>query len=151
MQSILQIRSYISNTFTDLPAVTNIRNVSRICVTSFNISWDPPNSITCGDVSYEVSVVQPPIEGDAVTTTVNTFLSITGLNNSLPDVKITVTASNRAGRGDGRMFPVHLPRSLGKCVHKYVQNQQLSVYADYAHIPYCLELWPGCLFLSSDF
>ena len=105
----------MSNIFTDLPTVTNIRNVSRICVTYFDISWDPANSITCGDVSYEVSISPPPIEGDAVTTTVNTFLSITGLNNSLPDVTITVTASNRAGRGDDMMFSVQLPRSVGKC------------------------------------
>ena len=127
MQCILHrvshICSYISNTFTDLPTVTNIRNVSKVCVTSFNISWDPPNNITCGDIFYEVSVSQPPIEGDAITTTVNTFLNVTGLNNSLPDVTITVTASNRAGQGDGRMFSVQLPGSLGKCVHKYIQNQ----------------------------
>ena len=120
---VSHIRSYISNTFTDLPTVTNIRNVSTICVTSLNISWDTPNSITCGDVAYEVLVSPPPIEGDAVTTTVNTFLSIAGLNNSLPNVTIIVNASNRAGPVDGRMFSVQLPRSLGKCVHKYVHNQ----------------------------
>ena len=106
--------SYMSNTFTDLPTVTNIRNTSRICVTSLNISWDAP-SITCGDVSYDVSISQPPIEGDAVVTTIDSFLSVTGLNNSLPDVTITVTAIDRVGRGDGRMFPVQLPKSLGKC------------------------------------
>ena len=104
----------MSNTFTDLPKVINIRNTSRICVTYFNTSWDAPG-ITCGDVYYEVSISPPPIEGDAVVTTVDSFLSVTGLNNSLPDVTITVTAINRAGRGDGRMFPVHLPRSLSKC------------------------------------
>ena len=109
------IASYTSNTFTDLPTVTNIRNVSTICVTSFNISWDPPNSITCGDVSYEVSISPPPIEGDAVRSTVDTSLSVTELNNSLPDVTVTVFASNRAGQGDGIMFVVQLPRSLGKC------------------------------------
>ena len=108
----------MSYTFTDLPTVTNIRNTSRICVTYFNISWDTP-SITCGDVYYEVLISQPPIEGDAVVLNViglvDRFLHVTGLNNSLPDVTITVTAINRAGRGDGRMFPVQLPRSLGKC------------------------------------
>ena len=104
----------MSYKFADLPTVTNIRNTSRICVTYFNISWDAP-SITCGDVYYEVLISQPPIEGDAVVTTVGSFLSVTGLNNSLPDVTITVTAINRVGRGDGRMFPVQLPRSLGKC------------------------------------
>ena len=103
--------SYI---FTDLPTVSNIRNTSRICVTYFNISWDAP-SITCGDVYYKVLISPPPIEGDAVVTTVDSFLSVTGLNSSLPDFTITVTAINRAGRGDGRMFPVQLPRSLGKC------------------------------------
>ena len=70
-----------------------------------------------------MSISPPPIVGDAVTTTVNTFLSIAGLNSSLPNVTIIVTASNRAGRGGGRMFLVQLPRSLGKCVHKYIQNQ----------------------------
>ena len=105
--------TYLSNTFTDLPTVTDIR-ISEICVTYFDISWDVSNNITCGDVYYEVSISQPPIEGDAVVTTVDSFLSIAGLNNSLPDVTITVTAIDRAGRGDGRMFPVQLPRSLGK-------------------------------------
>ena len=110
-----------SNIFTDLPTVANIRNVSRICVTSLNISWDTPNSITCGDMSYEVLVSPPPIEGDAVTTTVDTSLSVIGLNNSLPDVTITVTASNRAGQGDGMMFFVELPRSVGKCcTYEYI-------------------------------
>ena len=104
----------MSYTFTDLPTVSNIRNTSRICVTSLNISWDAP-SITCGDIYYEVLISPPPIEGDAVVTTVDSFLSVTGLNNSLPDVTITVTAISRAGRGDGRMFPVQLPKSLGKC------------------------------------
>ena len=104
----------MSNIFTDLPTVTNIRSVSTICVTYFDISWDAP-SITCGDVYYEVLIYPPPIEGDAVVTTVDSFLSVTGLNNSLPDVTITVTVINRAGRGDGTMFPVQLPESLGKC------------------------------------
>ena len=104
----------MSNTFTDLPTVSNIRSTSRICVTYFNITWDAP-SITCGDVYYEVSISPPPIEGDAVVTTVDRFLSVTGLNNSLPDVTITVTAIDRVGRGDGGIFTVQLPRSLGKC------------------------------------
>ena len=104
----------MSNTFTDLPTVTNIRNTSKICVTSLNISWDAP-SITCGDVYYEVSISPPPIEGDLVVTTVDSFLSITGLNNSLPDVTINVTAIDRVGQRDGRLLPVQLPKSLGKC------------------------------------
>ena len=104
----------MSNAFTDLPTITNIRNTSRICVTSLNISWDAP-SITCGDVYYEVSMSPPPIEGDAVVTTVDSFLSVTGLNNSLPDVTITVTAIDRVGQRGGRVFSVQLPKSLGKC------------------------------------
>ena len=108
----------MSNTFTDLPTVTNIR-ITKICVTYFDISWDP-SGITCGDVYYEVSISPPPIEGDTVVTTVDSFLSVTGLNNSLPDVIITVTAINRAGRGDGTIFSVQLPRSLGKVVRKYI-------------------------------
>ena len=110
----MKYHTCMSNTFTGLPTVTNIRNTSRICVTYFDISWDAP-SITCGDVSYEVSISPSTIEGDAVVTTVDSFLSVTGLNNSLPDVTIIVTAINRAGRGDGRMFPAQLPKSLSKC------------------------------------
>ena len=105
---------YIYNTITDLPAATYIRNVSRICVTSFNISWNPPN-VTCGDVSYEVSISPPPIEGNATATAVGRFYSVTGLNNSLPNVTITVTASNRAGQGVWKTFLVQLPEPLGNC------------------------------------
>ena len=70
----------------------NFRPVSEICVTSFSISWEISNDIRCGDISYEVSISPPPIEGDAVTTTENTFYNVTGLNNSLPNVTITVNA-----------------------------------------------------------
>ena len=98
----------------DLPTATNIRNVSRICVTSFNISWNPPN-VTCGDVSYEVSISPPSIEGNATATTVDRFYNVTGLNNSLPNVTITVTASNRAGVGSNRTLSIKLPEPLGKC------------------------------------
>ena len=108
-------------TFTDLSTATNIRNVSRICVTSFNISWDASNSITCGDVSYEVSISPPPIEGNAVTTTVDRFYSVTGLNNSLPNVTVTVTARNRAGQGEAVIHHVQLPKPLGKCcMHNHI-------------------------------
>ena len=100
--------------FSDLPTVTNIRNVSRICPTHFNISWDAP-SITCGDVYYEVSISPPPIEGDAIRNTTVTSFSVTGLNNSLPDVTITVTAIDRVGQRNGSMLSVQLPRSPGKC------------------------------------
>ena len=102
------------HTFTDLPTATNIRS-SSTCITSFNISWDASNSITCGDVSYEVSISPPPIEGNAVTTTVDRFYSVTGLNNSLPNVTVTVTARNRAGQGKVMMHHVQLPELLGKC------------------------------------
>ena len=102
-------------TFTDIPAANfNFIPVSEICITSFNISWDVSNSITCGDaVSYEVSISPPPIEGNTVATTENKFYSVTGLNNSLPNVTITVTASNRGGRGNNRTFFVELPKPLG--------------------------------------
>ena len=101
----------VCNIFTDLSTVTNIRNVSSICVMYFNISWDAP-SITCGDVFYEVSVSQPPTEEGAVTTTVNTSFSITGLNNSLPII-IIVIAIDRVGQRNGGMFSVTLPEPLG--------------------------------------
>ena len=108
----------VYNTFTDLPTATNIRPVSEICVTSFNISWDVSNSITCGDVSYEVSISPPPIEGNAIATTDNMFYSITGLNNSIPNVIITVTAiNNRRGRGNNGTILVKLPKPLGKSMY----------------------------------
>ena len=108
----------VYNTFTDLPIATNIRPMAEICVTSFNISWDVSNGITCGDVSYEVSISPPPIEGNAIATTDNMFYSVTGLNYSLPNVTITVAAiSNRAGRGNNRTFLVELPKPLGKCMY----------------------------------
>ena len=41
------------------------------------------------------------------------YSSVTGLNNSDPDVMVTVTASNRAGQGNMNIT-VRLPPSLGK-------------------------------------
>ena len=107
----------VYNIFTDLPAATNIRPVSEICVTSFNISWNVSNSITCGVVSYDVSISPPPIEGNAIATIDNMYYSVTGLNNSLPNVIITVTASNKAGQGNNRTILVELPKPLGKCMY----------------------------------
>ena len=95
---------------------SNIRTVSEICTTSFNISWDISNS-TCGDVSYEVSISPPPVEGNAIATTDNMFYSVTGLNNSLPNVTITVTASSRGGQGDNRTFYIELPNPRGMYVY----------------------------------
>ena len=96
----------------DLPTVTNIRTVSEICVTSFNISWDLSYS-TCEDVTYELSISPPPVEGNAIATTDNMFYSVTGLNNSLPNVTITVTVSNREGQANNRAFFVKLPKPKG--------------------------------------
>ena len=96
--------------------------MSEICVTSFNISWDVSNSITCGDVSYEVSISPPPIGGDAVTTTDNMFYNVTGLNSSLPNVTITVTARNRAGQGNNRTEFVELPKPLGRCIYIWMDK-----------------------------
>ena len=48
------------------------------------------------------------------------YSSITTLNNSDPDVMVTVTASNRAGQGNRKSIPVHLPESLGKCYIHYI-------------------------------
>ena len=108
---------YVYNIFTDLPTATNIRPMPEICVTSFNISWNVSNGITCGDVSYEVSISPPPIEENAVATTDNMFYSVTGLNNSLPNVTVTVTASNKAGQGNSRTILVELPKPLGKYMY----------------------------------
>ena len=113
----------ISNTFTDLPSPINHRTVSRICVTYFNISWNASNRTTCGDVSYNMSVFQSSIgqRMEQFTRVGDTFYSsVTGLNNSDPDVMVTVTASNRAGQGI-MSIPVRLPESLGKCYVHYIK------------------------------
>ena len=111
----------MSNTFTDLSTVRNIRNRSKICVTYIDITWDAP-SITCGDVSYEMILSQSHSKGDAIkfltsfTALVNSrMLRIAGLNNSLPDITITVTTIDRVGQRNGSVFSVQLPKSLGKC------------------------------------
>ena len=124
---------YISNIFTDLPSPVDLRTVSRICVTYFNISWNASNRITCGDVSYEVSVFQSSIEQsmEEITRVGDVFyFTINGLNNSDPDVMVTVTASNRAGQGN-MSIPVHLPPSLGKCyvtISTYVLVMYVLLY-----------------------
>ena len=88
-----------------------------MCVTYFNISWNASNRITCGDVSYNMSVFQSSIRQrmEQFTRVGDMFYSsVTGLNNSNLDVMVTVTASNRAGQGN-ISIPVQLPESLGKC------------------------------------
>ena len=64
-----------------------------------------------------MSISPPPIEGDAVEVlnVTDRFLSVTGLNNSLPDVIITVTAIDRVGQRNGSIFLIQPPRLLGKC------------------------------------
>ena len=62
-----------------------------------------------------MSISPPPIEGNAVTTTVDRFYSVTGLNNSLPNVNVTVTARNRAGQGNSTVYHQMIPMSGGKC------------------------------------
>ena len=107
----------VSNTFIDIPSPVGLRTVSTICVTYFNISWNASNRITCGDVSYNMSVFQSSIgqSMEQFTRVGDTFYSsVTGLNNSDPDVMITVTASNKAGQGNMNIS-VCLPPSLGKC------------------------------------
>ena len=101
---------YFYHTFTDRPTAT-IRSLSP-CITSFNISWDASNSITCGVVFYDVSISPPPTEGNPVATTVDRFYSVTRLNNSLRSV--TLTARNRAGQTEiTRDVQLLVPR--GKC------------------------------------
>ena len=124
--------------YLDLPSPVDLRTVSRICVTLFNISWNASNRITCGDVSYEVFGSQPQIEGrmENITRVGDTFyFSVTGLNNSDPDnVTITVTASNRAGQGN-MSISVRLPESLGKCcVYTYICN--VTIYYTNSHYVY---------------
>ena len=50
------------------------------------------------------------------------YSSVTGLNNSSPDVMVTVTASNKAGQGN-MSISVCLPPSLGKCcIRTYIRS-----------------------------
>ena len=122
----------------DLPSPVDLRTVSRTCVTLFNISWNASNRITCGDVSYNVSVFPSPIEQsmEQITRVSDTFyFSVTGLNNSDPNVTITVTASNRAGQGN-MSIPVRLPEPLGKCYSR-VQNKVNVLYRNYCVITDC--------------
>ena len=90
-------------------------------------------------MSYNVLISQPQFEGDAVevlsvTELVDRFLHITGLNNSLPDVTITVTAVDRVGQRNGSVFFVQLPRSLGKCfTYRHKISKCIAVYMYYVH------------------
>ena len=119
-------------TFTDIPSPVGLRNVSRICVTFFNISWNASNRTKCGDVSYNVSVFQSSIKQsmEQITRVDDTFyFSVTGLNNSDPNVAITVTASNRAGQGN-MSISIRLPESMSKC-YVYVWWTQNKVNVTY--------------------
>ena len=120
-------------TFTDLPSPIDLRTVSRICVTFFNISWNASNRTKCGDVSYEVFGSQPQIKGrmENITRVDDTFyFSVTGLNNSDPNVTITVTASNRAGQGN-MSINISLLESMSKCyVYVYVLGLKRIIYID---------------------
>ena len=77
-----------------------------------------------------MSIPPPPIEGNAVTTTVDRFYSVTGLNNSLPNVTVTVTARNRAGQGEVMMHHVQLPEPLGK----YCQHNCITVLVNLLYV-----------------
>ena len=128
----------------DLPSPVDLRTVSRICVTFFNISWSASNRITCGAVSYEVFGSQPQIEGrmENITRVDDTFyFSVTGLNNSDPDVTIIVTASNRAGQGNTSV-PVRLPESLGKCYVCNVTIVPITLISMYYH---CIAILYACI------
>ena len=122
--------------FTDLPSPVDLRT-STICVTFFNISWNASNGITCGNISYEVSVFQSSI-GQSVKEITRIgdvfYSSITGLNNSDPDVMVTVAASNRAGQGN-MSIPVRLPPSLGKSYvwmcYSWAIYIDILIYLDY--------------------
>ena len=119
--------TYLVRTFTDLPSPVDLR-ISTVCVTFFNISWNASNGITCGDVSYEVSVFQSSIEQsmEQFTRIGDTFYSsITGLNNSDPDVMVTVTASNRAGQGNMSILYVFL--------HHWVSVMYVRMCTVYIH------------------
>ena len=73
-----------------------------------------------------MSVSPPPVQGDAIINTDDTFFDVPKLNNSLlnvPNATITVTASNRAGQGNVNTFLVQLPISLSKyCIYTNVSS-----------------------------
>ena len=109
-------------------------NVSRICVTFFDISWNAFNRTTCGNVAYYVSVFPLPIEQsmENITRVGDTFyFSVTGLNNSDPNVTITVTASNKAGQRN-MSIPVRLPESLGK-YYIHITTGNTYIYIVYTY------------------
>ena len=113
------LHTYLIYVFTDVPSPVGLRNVSSPCVTSFDISWNASNRTTCGNIFYEVSISPPPIEEsmERITSVNDTFyFSVTGLNNTILDVMVTVTASNKAGQGNNSTS-VTLPKSLGNYVY----------------------------------
>ena len=104
--------------FLGLSAVTNIRSVSE-CVTSLNITWDTP-SVTCGVVSYEMLISQSPNKKNdkffSGTELDDRSVEVTGLDNSLLDVAVTVTAIDMVGRRRHNTHVLRLIMAEGKFV-----------------------------------
>ena len=50
---------------------------------------------------------------NAIAFTYNMFYSVTGLNNNLSNVTITVTVGDRGGQGNDSTFYVKLPKPRG--------------------------------------
>ena len=84
----------------------------------------------------------------------NMFYSVTGLNNSLPNVTITVTVSNSGGQGNNKTFFVELPKPRGMyvsvcqythsyCMHAHTYNifvpvLQLLLHHAYSYLVYAM-------------
>ena len=74
-----------------------------------------------------MSLSPPPIgsEETIITNLTNTFYHFTGLNNSLPNVMVNVTASNNEGEGEVMIHHVQLPKPMGQCncMHNCTSNK----------------------------
>ena len=84
-----------------------------------NITWDTP-SITCGVVSYEMLVSQSSSEVNdkffSGSELDDRSVEVTGLDNSLHDVTVTVTAIDIVGRRSDNTRVLQLRMSESKFV-----------------------------------
>ena len=84
-----------------------------------SITWDAP-SISCGAVSYEVLVSQSSNQGNDKSFSGpelnDRSVEVTGLDNSVRDVAVTVTAIDIVGRRNESMSVLQLRMSDGKFV-----------------------------------
>ena len=87
-----------------------IQNISnKSCATNFNISWAPPN-MTCGSVSYNITISQLPSLDEKQEVVNVTFHHFTELK-SASTYRITVVATDRRLTGPKMNRTVQLPLS----------------------------------------